>query len=150
MTTATKTAPKRKAVIRRLSLRESLDLPLVVIVLTLFAIGLLMIYSASWQFAINQGFSEYKVVLRQALIGIAGIVGIVILTFIDYHSYQKYVVWGMGLVILLCVGVLAFGTETQFGARRGLFGGSVQPSEFAKLAVIVYLSFWLYSKRNTA
>ncbi len=149
MTTATKTAPKRKAVIRRLSLRESLDLPLVVIVLTLFAIGLLMIYSASWQFAINQGFSEYKVVLRQALIGIAGIVGIVILTFIDYHSYQKYVVWGMGLVILLCVGVLAFGTETQFGARRGLFGGSVQPSEFAKLAVIVYLSFWLYSKKET-
>lgn len=149
MTTANKTAPKRKTVIRRLSLRESLDLPLAVIVITLFAIGLLMIYSASWQFAINQGFSEYRVVLRQALIGIAGIVGIVILTFIDYHSYQKYVVWGMGAVILLCIGVLAFGTETQFGARRGLFGGSVQPSEFAKLAVIVYLSFWLQSKKET-
>jgi len=149
MTTATKTIPKRKTVIRRLSLRESLDLPLAMIVITLFAIGLLMIYSASWQFAINQGFSGYRVVLRQALIGLAGMVGIVILTFIDYHSYQKYVVWGMGVVILLCLGVLAFGTETQFGARRGLIGGSVQPSEFAKLAVIVYLSFWLQSKKET-
>jgi len=149
MTTATKTIPKRKTVIRRLSLRESLDLPLAMIVITLFAIGLLMIYSASWQFAINQGFSGYRVVLRQALIGLAGMVGIVILTFIDYHSYQKYVVWGMGVVILLCIGVLAFGTETQFGARRGLIGGSVQPSEFAKLAVIVYLSFWLQSKKET-
>ena len=149
MTTATKSAQKRPTVIRRLSLRDSIDLPLVVIVLTLFAIGLLMIYSASWQFAINQGLSEYSVVLRQAVIGLAGIVGIVILTYIDYHSYQKYVVWGMGIIILLCVSVLAFGTETQFGARRGLFGGSVQPSEFAKLGVIVYLSFWLHSKKET-
>jgi cell division protein FtsW len=149
MTTATKPTQKRPAVLRHMSFRESIDLPLAVIVLTLFAIGLLMIYSASWQFAINQGFSEYQVVLRQALIGMAGIVGIVILTYIDYHSYQKYVVWGMGVVILLCVSVLAFGTETQFGARRGLFGGSVQPSEFAKLGVIVYLSFWLQSKKET-
>ncbi len=148
MTTTTKSAQKRPTVIRRLSLRDSIDLPLVVIVLTLFAIGLLMIYSASWQFAINQGFSEYSVVLRQAVIGLAGIVGVVILTYIDYHSYQKYVVWGMGIIILLCVSVLAFGTETQFGARRGLFGGSVQPSEFAKLGVIVYLSFWLQSKKE--
>ena len=43
MTTATKSAQKRPTVIRRLSLRDSIDLPLVVIVLTLFAMGLLMI-----------------------------------------------------------------------------------------------------------
>lgn len=149
MTTVTKPAQKRPAVIRRMSFRESIDLPLAIIVLTLFAFGLLMIYSASWQFAINQGFSEYQAVIRQALIGMAGIVGIVFLTYIDYHSYQKYVVWGMGVVILLLVSVLAVGTETQFGARRGLFSGSVQPSEFAKLGVIVYLSFWLQSKKET-
>jgi len=126
MTTATKTIPKRKTVIRRLSLRESLDLPLAMIVITLFAIGLLMIYSASWQFAINQGFSGYRVVFTsRPLIGLAGMVGIVILTFIDYHSYQKYVVWGMGVVILLCLGVLAFGTETQF-RRPGVVSLVVQ------------------------
>jgi cell division protein FtsW len=149
MTTATRTAQRRPTVIRRLGFRESIDLPLAIIVLTLFAIGLLMIYSASWQFAINQGFSEYQVVLRQALIGMAGIVAIVFLTYFDYHKYQKYVVWGMGAIIILCISVLGFGTETQFGARRGLFGGSVQPSEFAKLGMIVYLSFWLHSKKST-
>jgi len=88
-------------------------------------------------------------VLRQAIIGFVGIIGVVILTFIDYHSYQKWVVPGMGAVILLCLAVLAFGTETQFGARRGLLSGSVQPSEFAKLAVLIYLSFWLYSKKDS-
>jgi len=149
MTTANKSTPVRPAVARRLSIRESIDLPLAVIVFTLFAIGLLMIYSASWQFAATQGNSEYATVLRQAVIGFAGIIGVVILTFIDYHSYQKWVVPGMGVVILLCLAVLAFGSETQFGARRGLLSGSVQPSEFAKLAVLIYLSFWLYSKKDS-
>ena len=36
---------------RKLSLRENFDLPLVVIVITLFAIGLLMVYSASWNYS---------------------------------------------------------------------------------------------------
>ncbi len=149
MTTTNEPATvRRPATARRLSFRESIDLPLVIIMLTLFAIGLLMIYSASWQFAVTQGDSEYKVVLRQAVIGVAGIFVIVFLTFIDYHRFQKLVVWGMAGVIGLCIGVLLVGTQTQFGARRGLLNGSIQPSEFAKLMVIIYLSFWLYSKKD--
>lgn len=149
MTNTNKAVASRPVLARRLSFRESIDLPMIVIVITLFAIGLLMIYSASWQFAMTQGQSEYRTVLRQAVIGFAGFIGIIILTYIDYHSFQRYVVWMMAGVILLCLLVLAIGTETQFGARRGLFGGSIQPSEFAKLAVIIYLSFWLYSKQKT-
>lgn len=148
MTAADANANTKRTNIRRLSLRDSFDLPLAVVVITLFAVGLLMIYSASWQFASVQGFSEYQMVLRQMGIGLAGLVGIVILTFIDYHQYQRFVVPGMVVIIGLCVMVLLFGSETQFGARRGLFSGSIQPSEFAKLAVIIYLSFWLYNKRD--
>jgi cell division protein FtsW len=115
MTTTNEPATvRRPATARRLSFRESIDLPLAVIMLTLFAIGLLMIYSASWQFAVTQGDSEYKVVLRQAAIGVAGIFVIVFLTFVDYHRFQKLVVWGMAGVIALCIGVLLVGTETQF------------------------------------
>ena len=149
MTTTNNNTTARHTTARKLSLRDSIDLPLAVIVLTLFAFGLLMIYSASWQFASTQGDSEYKMVLRQMVIGVAGIIGIVILAFIDYHRFQNWVVPGMLVVIFLCVAVLLFGTETQFGARRGLFSGSIQPSEFAKLAVIIYLSFWLFSKRDS-
>lgn len=149
MTTTNNISPAKRTTARKLSLRDSIDLPLAVIVLTLFAFGLLMIYSASWQFASTQGDSEYRMVLRQLVIGGAGIIGIVLLTFIDYHRFQKWVVPGMLVVIFLCIAVLLFGTETQFGARRGLFSGSIQPSEFAKLAVIIYLSFWLFSKRDS-
>jgi cell division protein FtsW len=133
---------------KKLSFRENFDLPLVVVVITLFAVGLLMVYSASWQFAAYQGNSEYSTVLRQMLIGIAGIIGAVVITFIDYHKFLRWVVPGMIVIIVLCVSVLLFGQETELGARRGLFAGSIQPSEFAKLAVIIYLSVWLFNKRE--
>lgn len=135
--------------VKKLSFRENFDLPLVLVVITLFAIGLLMVYSASWQFARFQGNSEYSTVVRQLIIGIAGIAAAIVITFIDYHKFSRFVVPGMFVIILMCFGVLIFGQETEFGARRGLFAGSIQPSEFAKLAVIIYLSFWLFNKRET-
>ncbi len=148
MTTTPLNSQPRRTNIRRLNRRESFDLPLAVVVLTLFAVGLLMIYSASWQYASVQGFSEYQMVMRQMLIGLVGLGGIVLITLIDYHQYQKFVIPGMLIIVAMCVLVLLFGSETQFGARRGLFSGSIQPSEFAKLGVIIYLSFWLYNKRG--
>ena len=146
---ATTTTSVNRTNTKKLKFRENFDLPLVVIVITLFAIGLLMVYSASWQFARFQGNSEYTTVLRQMGFGILGIVGAGVIAFIDYHAYKKFVVPGMLVIILMCFGVLLFGQETQFGARRGLFAGSIQPSEFAKLGIIIYLSFWLYSKKES-
>ena len=133
---------------KKLSLRESIDLPLVVIVFTLFAFGLLMVYSASWQFARGQGNSEYVTVLKQFGFGLLGGAVALVLTFIDYHHYRRFIVPVMVITIAMLLAVVLFGGETEFGARRGLFAGSIQPSELAKLVIIVYLSFWLYSKRE--
>ncbi len=133
---------------RKLSLRENFDMPLLLVVLTLFIIGLLMVYSASWQFARQQGNSEYITVLKQFGYGLLGIGVAVFLTFYDYHKFSRWVVPAMLVTIVLLVGVLLFGQETQYGAKRGLFAGSIQPSELAKLMIIVYLSVWLYSKKE--
>ena len=142
-------APAARKTTKRLSFRENFDLPLLLIVFTLFAFGLLMVYSASWQFASNQGFSEYGTVLRQMGIGALGIIAMVIITYIDYHRYSKYVVWGMVAVMVLLIAVLFFGQTDASTPRRGLFSGSVQPSEFAKLMIIIYLCFWLDSKKDS-
>lgn len=148
MSENTKSSGSRKTT-AKLSFRDNFDLPLLVIVITLFAVGLLMVYSASWQMARNQGYSEYDTVLRQMLIGIAGIIGMGIITFIDYHRFRRYVVLGMFVIIVLLITVLIFGQGTGTSPRRGLMNGSVQPSEFAKLMLIIYLSFWLDSKKET-
>jgi len=135
--------------VKKLTLRESFDLPLVLIVLTLFLIGLLMVYSASWQFARQLGNSEYTTVLKQFGYGLLGIGVAIFLTYFDYHKFHRWVVPAMMATILLLIGVFIFGQETEFGAKRGLFAGSIQPSELAKLMIIVYLSFWLYSKKDS-
>ena len=53
----------------------------------------------------------------------------------------------MGLTIILLIAVLLF-NEVLLGASRYLFNGSFQPSELAKVITILYLSVWLYSKRE--
>jgi cell division protein FtsW len=53
----------------------------------------------------------------------------------------------MGITIVLLIVVL-FINEIRLGAKRSLYQGSYQPSELAKLVTIVYLSVWLYAKRQ--
>ena len=141
--------PSARTSVKKLSFRDNFDLPLLIIVVTLFAFGLLMVYSASWQYARNQGYSEYATVLRQLVIGLGGVITAFIITRIDYHRYRKFVVYGMLALVALLVAVLLFGNADDSTPRRGLFSGSVQPSEFAKLMVIIYLSFWLDSKKDS-
>jgi cell division protein FtsW len=148
MNTTIKPTLTRQSV-KKLTFRENFDLPLVLVVLTLFLIGLLMVYSASWQFARQLGNSEYTTVLKQFGYGLLGIGVAIFFTFFDYHQFHRWVVPAMMVTILMLIGVFIFGQETEFGAKRGLFAGSIQPSELAKLMIVVYLSFWLYSKKDS-
>jgi cell division protein FtsW len=54
----------------------------------------------------------------------------------------------MATIIILLLCVLIFGSEGDFGAKRSLFNGSIQPSEFAKLVIVMYLCVWLCSKQD--
>ena len=102
MINSTTTSPIKRTGAKKLKFFENFDLPLAVIVITLFAIGLLMVYSASWQYAVGRGDSEYKTVMRQLGIGIVSIAAAGLITFIDYRIYKKFVVWGMLGIIVLC------------------------------------------------
>ncbi len=53
--------------------------------------------------------------------------------------------WRLTIVLL---DVVLLMNEIRFGAKRAFFDGSVQPSELAKLVSILYLSVWLYAKRQ--
>jgi cell division protein FtsW len=128
--------------------RDNFDMPLAIAVITLMAFGFLMVYSASWQYAVGQGNSQYSIVLKQILFAIIGTGVAIFLTFFDYHRFRRWIVLGMIVVLILLLCVLVFSKVSDFGAKRSLFGGSIQPSEFAKLVIILYLCVWLYSKQN--
>jgi cell division protein FtsW len=140
--------PRTKPV-RSLKARlKGIDIPLLVTVLTLLAFGLLMVYSASWKYSIQMGQTYTYMFTRQLMWAVVGSVVAIVISLIDYHRYRRLVLPMMYIVLFLLILMLFWLGETRFGARRALFGGSIQPSELAKLGVIVYLSFWLFSKRE--
>jgi len=128
--------------------RDNFDLPLGVAVVTLLAFGFLMVYSASWQYSVGNGNSQYAIVIKQMEIAVLGSAVAIFLTFFDYHRFRRLIVPAMVLILIALLTVLIFGKIGELGAKRALFNGSIQPSEPAKLVIIMYLSFWLYAKRD--
>ena len=124
-----------------------IDVPLLVIVVLLLVFGILMVYSASYITSIKFYSNAYYVVQRQLLFLIVGTVVAGVITFIDYHILQRVAVPMMAATIIALIAVLIVGQVSQ-GAQRTLFGNSVQPSELAKLVIIIYLAVWLYAKRD--
>ena len=124
-----------------------IDVPLLLIVVLLLVFGILMVYSASYITSIKFYSNAYYVVQRQLLFLIVGTVVAGVITFIDYHILQRVAVPMMAATIIALIAVLIVGQVSQ-GAQRTLFGNSVQPSELAKLVIIIYLAVWLYAKRD--
>jgi cell division protein FtsW len=123
------------------------DMPLLVAVVALTVFGLVMLYSSSWDFSLGAYGNAMYMFNRQVMWLGLGLVIATILAFFDYHHWRKLVVPIMIVTILLLVGVLMT-KGLLFGAKRAFLGGSVQPSELAKLVSILYLSVWLYAKRE--
>lgn len=128
-------------------LRLGIDVPLVLSVMFLLAFGLLMVYSASWQPSMLADKPVGYFFLNQLKWVPFGIAAAVFFTYIDYRRWRKLIVVMMIVMFILLLAVVIFG-ETRFNSRRTFFNGSVQPSELAKLAIIIYLAFWLHAKRE--
>jgi cell division protein FtsW len=128
--------------------RLGIDVPLLLAVVTLLVFGLLMVYSASWDYSMMVlGRSPTYMFTRQVIFAGLGIGLAAFLAMFNYHHYQKFALMLMAGTIVLLVVVLVV-NEVINNASRTLFAGSVQPSELAKIAIVVYLSVWLYAKRD--
>ena len=123
------------------------DVPLLLVQITLLIFGILMVYSASWDFSLAIYDSTTYIFERQLLWIALGSVLAVGATFLDYHHWQRLAVPAMFLTVLGLSAVL-FVSDVRFNAARSLFEGSYQPSELAKLVMLIYLSVWLFSKRE--
>jgi len=123
------------------------DVPLVLTVLALVVFGLIMLYSASFDFSFNEyGSPTYMFARQMRWLGL-GIALAFVLSIFDYHRWRRLALPIMLGTIGLLVWVL-FINEIRLGASRTLYDGSYQPSEISKLVAVIYLSVWLYAKRE--
>lgn len=122
--------------------------------LLLLSFGLVTLYSASSFLAQQEGLPDYHFVVRQAMGAGAGLVCLLIFARIPYGKWQS-LAWPMMLVAwLLLVFIILPGTESfapeRNGARRWLQLGpaSFQPSEAAKLAILVWTAVLAVRKQD--
>jgi len=134
---------------KRRPLYLGLDIPMFFVVVTLLVFGLLMLYSASWQYSVSiMGQRPSYMLERQVRFLALGGIAAIFAFYFDYHRIKKFVVPIMVITLILLLLVIFYVNEVRLGAKRGLLSGSVQPSELAKLVVIIYLAFWLHAKQD--
>jgi cell division protein FtsW len=158
--TATLTQRRRDVLEDRgvtLSVRSSLGAPnatvfwILITVLSLITFGLVMVLSSSSIVALNRGMSPWRMFFKQLMWSSVGVLGMVFFYFFPHSLLRKFVL--PGLILAFGLMTLPFapgiGVSTN-GARVWVAIGPVgfQPSEFLKLALLVYCAHLLSKRRK--
>ena len=120
-----------------------IDLPFCIILLVLLTIGTIMMFSASYAFSYYTQGDSYYYLIRQIIFIVIGLIAMVAMSFLNYNKLHKIapIVLGVAYFSLLIVLVLPAG---EGGVKRwiplGMF--NIQPSEIAKLGVILFFAHW--------
>ena len=127
---------------RRLTL--GYDPWLLVLITALVAFGLVMVYSASWDVSWRL-YKDPNAIFRLQVTHLGvGLIAMIIASRAPIDWLRRFAL----LLILITIGTLLAVLIVNVGSehRRSFLGGSVQPSEMAKLALIIYLAVWMESK----
>lgn len=120
------------------------DYNLVAVLVLIVGFGLIMLYSASSYVAIKSQLSDKYYFIKQAMISILSLLGGLWVAALDYRVLlkKKWIHWGLYLgacLLMMAVMVPGLGVSLN-GAKRWLkLGITFQPSEVAKVAIIVFI-----------
>ena len=130
--------------------RGAMDVTLAAVVIALLGFGVVMVYSASVIEATVVFRDPQYFLKRQAIYAAASFALMLVLSHIDYHHYRRftYPILG-GVTVLMVLSVIGFG-HSGGGAARWLAIGPIhiQPSEAAKVALVLWLAYSLEKKRD--
>ena len=129
----------------------SYDFKLLFPMLVLVGIGIVMVYSSSSSIAIKKYGSDLYFLIKQSIFAFTGLIIMLICRKIPYTYYRQkaYLILLIALGLLLAVKFTPLGITVN-GARRWLLisGFRFQPSEFARMAVVIYLAYSLSKKKD--
>ncbi len=140
-----KSPPVTKEVkVKRKNKLGGMDLTFFFIVMTLLVIGIVMMFSASYAWAVSKGLSGTFYAMRQLIFAGIGVAIMIVLTFFDYHWFQnKPIAYGLYIISYVML-FLVFLFEPANGAQRWIWIGesfSFQPSEIMKFAITILFSY---------
>ena len=129
------------ALAQKLASQPPMDLPFLLLILTLVAFGLIMLGSASWAVGLYRRGDAYAYLRPQLLFAAVGLAALWAASRVDYHIYHR-LAWPLLGLSLVLLAVVLFMPEYN-GCKRwivlpGL--GTLQPSEIAKFSVVLVFS----------
>ena len=133
--------------------RGPIDVPFLLLVLLLTGVGLIMLLSASFPSAYYESGDPLRYFKRQAVFAVLGLAAMVVIGRINYARFRGVAKIALGISIALLVAVIIPGVGiTSHGATRwlGIPGTTMQfqPSEIAKLGVILYFADSISKKKD--
>lgn len=127
--------------------KRKYDYTLLAALVLLMITGLVLLYSTSAYNGEVKFHDSFYYLKKQLFATVLGVAAMFVMAGTDYHVWQKLAIPGYIAAILLSVAVMLFGDEYN-GSKRWLSLGpfSFQPSEFAKVAVILFLAYLVTRK----
>ena len=127
---------------------KRVDMPLLIAVLALILFGMVMLYSTSSYNGLVKFGDSFYYLKKQFFATSLGLAAMYVAANIDYHIWSLFAIGGYVLSAILSALVLFIGQEIN-GSKRWLALGplSFQPSEFAKVALILFLA-WIVTKQG--
>lgn len=147
---------KRDLTIEEQLARGPIDLPFLTLVILLTVVGLVMLLSASYASAyynldpsVNTGGDPYYYFKRQLVFALLGLAALFIISRLDYQWFRWMSVFALGAAIVLLLLVFTPLGRRGGGALRWIqLGVRFQPSEVAKIGVILFFSARLSKRRD--
>ena len=140
-----KRASKQAANVRMTASPAYLDWPLLLVTGALLIFGMMMVYSTTFDLSYYWHDNRSTMFVKHLWHMVVGLAALAFCARLDYQKLRiSAVAVGMLLGTLIVLVLVLF-----FGIDRGLRAGSYQPSELAKLVIVVYSAVWLASKKET-
>ena len=130
---------------------QGIDIGLLLVVISMVAFGLLMVYSSSFIYAQERAGDGFAFIKKQLLFALLGFTALAVTVRVDYRKWAKWAYPLLGAAVLMLALIMIPGLgHSAGGANRWLRLGplSFQPGEFAKFAVILFVAYQLDRKRD--
>jgi cell division protein FtsW len=127
--------------------RKNPERLLIIIVAALSIFGLVMNYSTTFDWSATNFSGPLELFGRQLAFTLGGVGLLVVLAQMDYAYLRRGATLAMGAILVVLALVWVYG-EAKYGATRTLNDGSLQPSEAAKLLIVIYAGVWLSSRNE--
>lgn len=128
-----------------------MDLAILLVICGIIVFGLVMVYSASYYYSLDEFGTPSHWFVRQVFWVSMGFVVMLFCYLVDYHFWLKFwkIAYGVGLFLLVLVLIPGIGTTT-YGATRWIYIGpiSLMPGEISKPCLILFITGYFTKHRE--